>query len=301
MDPLKQYAILGPTASGKTALALDLARQTGGNILSLDSLAVYRHIDIASAKPARTERGSVPHFGLDLIDPDMPFDVTEFIHSYHRAADDARARNVPLIIAGGSGFYLKMLIEGISPLPDISDTLQQEVQQMLEDLREAYSVLMRIDPALARTIEPTDRYRIEKALLIARATHAAPTDYFRAHPPVPVITTPLPLYEIVIARPLLRERIALRTAKMLRDGLIDEVCGLERRYTRAPHPMKAIGIREVLDYLDGIFTYEQMREAIITHTARLAKRQVTFNKTQFDTVFRGTAQEIRDAIWGSLK
>jgi tRNA dimethylallyltransferase len=294
MNIPRHFAIIGPTASGKTAMALDLADTYGGVILSLDSLALYRHIDIASAKPTPSERGDIPHYGIDILDPDEPFDVTMYEHPYREALEQARRRNGPLIIVGGSSFYLKTLIEGISPLPPITPDIRREVAAYLTRLPEAYRLLSQRDSAYARSIEPSDRYRIEKGLLIALASGMGPTEYFRQHPPRPVIEAPLTIYEITIDRTLLRERIALRTAKMLREGLIDEVCRLEKRYTRAPHPMKAIGIAEVLDYLDGKHTYRQMREAIITHTAQLAKRQVTFNKTQLNVDFRGSAQEIRE-------
>jgi len=296
MNTHRQLAIIGPTASGKTSLALEVARQNGGVILSLDSLALYRHIDIASAKPTPQERGEIPHFGIDLIAPDTPFDVTRFHDEYRRAYAYAQEHDQMLIIVGGTGFYLKTLLEGISPLPTITDAVRSTVSEMMRDLPGAYDLLRRIDSAYAHTLQLTDRYRIEKALLIARASGQTPTDYFRDHPPRPIITDPLPIYEVRTERALLRERIALRTAKMLRDGLIDEVCRLERTYSRAPHPMKAIGIREVLDHLDGRYNYTQLREAIITHTAQLAKRQTTFNKSQFEKTIGGSLQELRSRL-----
>jgi tRNA dimethylallyltransferase len=294
MHSPQHIAIIGPTASGKTALALEWAAAHRGVILSLDSLSLYRHIDIASAKPTQAQRLMAPHFGIDILDPDEPFDVTMYAQPYREAYAEASRRHGPLMIVGGSSFYLKILLEGISPLPTITHAIRKEVADSMRTLSEAYSHLRSIDPLYARSIDPHDRYRIEKGLLIAQASGQTPTDYFRQHPPRPIIEEPVSVYEIQIERTLLRERISLRTAKMLREGLIDEVCGLERRYTRAPHPMKAIGIIEVLAYLDGRYTYDAMREAIITHTAQLAKRQVTFNKTKLDVTFRGSAQEIRE-------
>ncbi len=291
-------AIIGPTASGKTALALEVARQNGGAILSLDSLALYRRIDIASAKPTPEERGDVHHFGIDLIAPDEPFDVTMFLEEYRRAMRWTREREIPLIIVGGSGFYLKTLLEGISPLPPLSAELRQKIEEQMRDRPRAYRMLEQIDPHYAAGIKPADRYRIEKGLTIALASDQSPTDYFRAHPPRPVIEGALPIYEIETDRGVLRERIALRTAKMLREGLIDEVSMLERTYTRLPNPMKAIGIREVLDYLDGKLDHAQLREAIITHTAQLAKRQVTFNKSQFEGTIRGRVPQLRKRLLG---
>jgi len=298
MDSLSQIAIIGPTASGKTSLALELADQMNGIILSLDSLAIYRHIDIASAKPTPEERGTVRHFGLDLIDPDQPFDVVRFMDSYREAYGFALRHQQPLIIVGGSGFYLKTLLEGISPLPRITKETEVQVEHLLSDLDSAYQYLKRIDPLYGGAIESSDRYRIEKGLTIHCATGKSPSRWFASHPPEPVIRAPLPIYEVLTERSILRERIALRTKKMLREGLIDEVCWLEKTYTRAPNAMRSIGISEVLAYLDGIYSYRQMQEKIITNTARLAKRQVTFNKSQFDGTVKGELVTLRTRLLG---
>ncbi len=296
MNSIQQFAIIGPTASGKTTLALEWARRHHGVILSLDSLALYRDIDIASAKPTPEERGTVPHFGLDLIPPDVPFDVARFGECYHQAYAFSQQEHRPLLLVGGSGFYLKTLREGISPLPDITPSVRMEIQDILNDLDRAYRRLESIDPLFAQAIHASDRYRIEKGLTIHRATGLGPSRWFATHPPEPIITKPLPVYEISVERSVLRQRIALRTDTMLANGLIDEVCGLERHYTRAPKPMRSIGIKEVLMYLDGRLDAAQMREQIIIQTARLAKRQVTFNKTQFHVAHRGTLPWLRKKI-----
>ena len=131
-----------------------------------------------------------------------------------------------------------------------------------------------------QNIDPNDRYRIEKMLLIAVETGLSPTVYFEKHPPKPIIKE-LPVYEIDVDKTYLKERIRLRTHKMIEMGLIDEICYLEHRYTRAPNALKAIGIIEVFDYLDGRSSKEEMKEHIILHTSQLARRQQTFNRTQF--------------------
>ncbi len=296
MKSFTQIAIIAPTASGKTALSLRLAEKYGAAILSLDSLAVYREIDIASAKPTPQERGEIPHFGIDLLQPDQPFNVQSFLSVYTSAKDYCIRHEKPLIIVGGTGFYLKMLIDGMSDFPQISKHTVDKVSLLLRDIRSAYDRLCAIDPDYAKKIALTDRYRIEKGLQLYYETHIPPTRYYEAHPPVPIIEDPLPLYEIVWERPRLRERIRLRTKKMLEEGLIDEVIGLEARYTRAPNPMKAIGIKETLAYLDGYFDKETLQETIATHTAQLAKRQQTFNKTQFKNVTRDDVAKLEARI-----
>jgi tRNA dimethylallyltransferase len=170
------------------------------------------------------------------------------------------------------------------------------VASLLRDPGEAHRLLSESAPDYATSIAPGDRYRVEKALLIHLQTGEDPRDYFRRNPPLPVIREPLPLFEILHDRATLRKRIALRTEQMLRSGLVDEVAALEARYGRSPNPMKAIGIKEVLDYFDGRLSYDEMREKIIIHTARLAKRQRTFNEGQFDLVVRGDAKFLEREI-----
>jgi len=291
-----QLALIGTTASGKSSLALELAEKYAGIILSLDSLSIYRHIDIASAKPTAEERNRVPHLGIDILNPDEIFDVTRYQVLYREALQRAREKNVPLFIVGGSSFYLKILLEGISPLPSIDPEVSQKVNELLKDLDKAYRLLRKRAPRYAESISSGDRYRIEKGLLILLQSGQDPRDYFATHSPQPIIEAPLPLLEIVHDREVLRQRISLRTDTMLHSGLVDEVAWLESVYGRAPNAMKAIGIKEVLDYLDGRYGYDQMREKIIINTARLAKRQSTFNRSQFSEVFRGDIPSVRSKI-----
>jgi tRNA dimethylallyltransferase len=279
---MKQLAIIGPTASGKSDLALRLALRHDAYIFSIDSLSVYRTIDIASAKPPVEEREQVRHFGIDLLDPDEPFGVTHVFECYRQARTAAEADGKPLIIVGGTSFYLKSLIDGLSPTPEITPDIISRAATILQNQEKAYALLRDADPDYMTQIDPADRYRTEKMLLLYLQSGQTPTEWFAAHPPIPVVTDPLPIYEIDVDRTLLRERIALRTQKMIATGLIDEVARLERLYGRSPNAMKAIGIVEVLDYLDGTIDKAEMTEQIVTHTAQLAKRQQTFNRNQFD-------------------
>ncbi len=278
---MKQIAIIGATASGKSALSIEVAKKYNCIVLSLDSLSVYKDIDIASAKPTLEEREGIRHFGIDEIYPNEPFDVTLFIKLYKKALHFAKENDKNLIIVGGSSFYLKSLIGGISPLPDISQETKEKTDKFLSDLQYAYGFLYNIDPLYMSKIKPNDTYRIEKALNIYFATETKPSDHFEINPPIPVITENLPIFEIDMPRDILRERIKQRTKKMVKAGLIEEVKMLENKYTRVPNPMKAIGIKETLKFLDGKLTKDELIEQISTHTAQLAKRQTTFNRTQF--------------------
>lgn len=276
-----QIALIGATASGKSALAIEAAKKHNCIALSLDSLSVYKDIDIASAKPTIEETKGVVHFGINEIYPNEPFDVTLFIKIYKKAITYAKENDKNLIIVGGSSFYLKSLINGISPIPKISQEIKEKTDIFLKDLPYAYNFLCDIDPIYMSKIKPNDTYRIEKTLNIYLQTGIKPSDYFEANPPIPAITENLPIFEIDMPRDILRDRIKQRTKKMLEAGLIEEVKMLEDKYTKTPSPMKAIGIRETLDFLDGKISENELSELISTHTAQLAKRQTTFNRTQF--------------------
>ena len=271
---MKQIAIIGPTASGKTGLAIDMAYQTNSIILSLDSLSVYKEIDIASAKPTNSERGDIIHFGIDEVYPNETFDVMEFINCYNRAYNYAKQNNHNLIIVGGTGFYLKTLIEGMSV--GVDSKLSMDILT-----KEAYELLLNIDPIYMSKIEQNDKYRIEKAYLIYKQSKLTPTEFFIQNPKKPIIPD-LPIFEIIWDTEELRQRIKLRTKQMIDQGVIDEVLFLEKKYSRFPNCMSSIGIIETLAYLDGKLTRAELEEKISVNTARLAKRQRTFNRGQFN-------------------
>ncbi len=292
----KQLALIGPTASGKTALSIKMAQQMNAYILSLDSLSIYKEIDIVSAKPTLEERAGIVHFGMDYLYPDESFDVTTFIRLYHEVRRHCLEDGKNLVIVGGTSFYLKMLIEGISVLPSISNETKAKTITYLQDLQKSYEWLYSLDKLYMSNIESNDPYRIEKALNIYFETGLTPTQYFKKFPPQPTVTEPLPIYQIDIERDTLRERIALRTKLMVKDGLIDEICMLEKKYTRAPNCMKSIGIKETLAYLDGRYDKNMLIEKITTNTARLAKRQTTFNNSQFNNVIKGSVKELENIL-----
>ena len=292
---MNQLAIIGPTASGKSDLAIEVAVRHNAYILSIDSLAIYKEADIVSAKPSKEELASVPHFGIDELYIDEHFSVDTFIKLYLDVKQKCETDGKNLIIVGGTSFYLKRLLEGLSPTPRLSPEVVQKVQMMLQDLPKSYACLREKDSKYMQNIAPNDRYRIEKALLIYEASGKTPSEWFALNPPQPVIKD-LDIYEIAAERSVLRDRIQKRTEKMLASGLIDEVCYLENKYTREPNPMKAIGIVETLDYLDGKLNKEELEERIVIHTAQLAKRQQTFNKNQFEKKVSLELEELKERL-----
>ena len=299
MSEFRQLALIGSTASGKSALSIQLAQKMNAYVLSLDSLTIYKEINIASAKPTLKERGSIQHFGVDVIFPNEPFDVTTFIELYKNAKKEALKDEKNLIIVGGTSFYLNTLLTGISTLPKISNRAKERSEELLKDLEKAHDFLYKIDKKHLNSIMVNDRYRIEKMLNLYFETDMTPTEYFREHPPQATISDDLPIYEIVTKREILKKRVQDRTFQMLENGLIDEVFYLEKNYTRKPNSMKAIGIKEVLNYLDGHYTKKEMLENIITHTLQLAKRQKTFNNSKFKNKISLPLNEINKLLFKS--
>ncbi len=300
-QPIKQLAIIGPTASGKSKLAVSVAQKSNALILSLDSLSLYKEIDIVSAKPTLLERKDIKHYGIDLLYPDEPFDVTLFGKLYQDVYKQAVQEGKNLIIVGGTSFYLKSLIDGISPMPPRDETVSKKVNEAVLNIHQAYQMLSHLDPHYMAGIASNDSYRIQKALEIFYATGEIPSVYFRNHPPLPAILGKLPLYRIVTERPLLRNRINQRTSEMLQNGLIDEVAYLEKKYSRTPHCMKAIGIKETLMYLDGLYDRNTLKEKISINTARLAKRQTTFNQSQFENHLSLDLESLEKRILEEMK
>lgn len=288
---MKQLAIIGSTASGKSDLALRLALSHNAVILSIDSLSIYSEIDIASAKPSKQELKEVKHFGIDILRPDETATVFTFIDEYHRACAYAHEHQKNLIIVGGSSFYLKSMIDGLSPVPTITEAVRDEAAELLKDTKSSHQLLTQIDPLTMSGITSTDSYRIEKMLHLYLQTKTPPSQWFEMHPPQRIIAQ-CPILNITVERAYLRERIALRTHLMIQEGLIDEVAQCEQIYGRQPNSMKAIGMIETLDYLDGKASKKELAQLISTHTAQLAKRQQTFNTHQFTLTTNGSPADL---------
>jgi len=290
---MKQLAIIGPTASGKSDLALELADTFNAHILSIDSLSIYKEIDIASAKPSKEELLHVRHFGIDELYPNENFNVATFIRLYLTCKAQCEAEGKNLVIVGGSSFYLKSLLSGLSYIPEISNETKRKAKGMLCNLSDAYELLYTLDSDYMKDINAQDSYRVEKMLHLYLETNTLPSQWFKENPPQATISS-LDIFNINVEREVLRKRIDLRTHKMFDLGLVDEITSLEKSYGRSPNSMKAIGVIEVLEYLDGLTCKETMIENIITHTAQLAKRQQTFNNNQFENILHVRREKLYD-------
>ena len=290
-----EIALLGATASGKSALAIEVAKEVGANILSLDSLSIYKEVDIVSAKPTLAEREGIKHFGIDEITLNSYFSAATFFELYKKAKEVSEAEDKHLIIVGGTSFYLKSMITGLSSKLTPSKETVQTVETKLKNLKDSYNFIQIKDPLYANKISYHDSYRIGRWYEIYIESGLVASAYFAKNHKEAILKD-IPVYDIMIDREQLRERISQRTAIMIGQGVIDEVFKLEKKYTRTPTPMKAIGIVECLAYLDGKLNIKELHNLISIHTAQLAKRQETFNKSQFPNVTKLLKKDLKTKL-----
>ncbi|PAF48767.1 tRNA (adenosine(37)-N6)-dimethylallyltransferase MiaA [Helicobacter sp. 12S02232-10] len=285
--------ILGSSASGKSALALEIAECINAEIFSLDSLGIYRQINIASAKPKQHELARIKHYGINELDITEHNNAIIFKTLLENAIQKTSKKT--LLITGGSSFYLKSIIEGLSPMPQINDEQKQKLQDFIKTQKDPHQFLSEIDPLYSLAIKPNDSYRIHKALEIFFSTQTPPSLYFKNNPKIP-FSYPIKLYSIAIPKEALRENIKIRSAKMIQEGIIEEIACLIQKYPRDSQPFKAIGPKECISYLDGNISIKALEEEICIHTNQLAKRQSTFNRTQFQNISHLSPKEIFNAI-----
>ena len=298
MNPPTLIAILGASASGKSEAALKLAKMMDAEIFSLDSLSIYQGIDILSAKPSKKELEEIKHYAIDILEPNQPNNAALF----HTLLKDAmqECKKPFLLITGGSSFYLKAIINGLSPMPHISEEIKIKVQEKIQNLAAAYEELKNLDSIFMAKINPKDTYRISRALEIYLSTHKTPSNYFASNPPVP-FKHQIHLYAIDIDRQILKEKIALRTEQMLESGAIKEMEKLLKLYPKNSQAFSAIGPKECIAYLREEISLDECKNLIITHTSQLAKRQTTFNNTQFSHIKFLKKDELIRQIYSAFK
>lgn len=287
-----EIAIIGATACGKSETALKLAQNFDSFILSLDSLSLYKEVDIASAKPSKEELKSVKHFGVDILYPNEEFNAAMFMDEYERAKQEALAASKNLIIVGGSSFYLKSMIDGLTDMPKISAESRNKANEIVaNDLQKGLSTLTDIDPLFASKIAAQDAYRISRGLEMYFEFKEPPSKLFEKLPKRKVAQN-LRIYEISVDREILRERIKVRAKKMFDDKIVDEALYLSQKYGEETKPIRSIGLKETMMYIKGLKSLEEAQELVYIHTSQLAKRQTTFNKTQLSPSFRGSKEDV---------
>ena len=271
-------AIVGPTASGKSALALTLAEGVGGEIINADALQVYRGLDIGTAKPTPEDRRRVPHHLIDILDPGERYSAGEFARRARIALAEISARGRTAILVGGSGLYLRALWSGIAPLPPVDLAVRGRLLERLErdGLQALYAELAALDPTTAARLGAGDTQRILRALEVALATGETLTSWIARQP---FGSEPMAMRKIglTLPRALLYDAIAARVEAMLSGGWLDEVRALVGAGTDRSCPaFQAIGYRQWIAVLDGVADFEAARQQVVTLTKRFAKRQETW-------------------------
>jgi len=271
-------AIVGPTAAGKSALALRVARERPAEIVSCDSLQLYRGFDVGSAKPTPEERQRVPHHLLDVVDPDAGFSAADYAREARRAVHEIAARGRLPLVVGGSGLYFRALLRGLFEGPARDEVFRERLEGLAERFgdRRLHRLLGRVDPESAARIAPRDRVRVVRALEVLRATGRPIGELHR--------TATLPLEGFAVfcvgldpGRPALRVAVEARARAMLAAGLVEEARQLLGRYAeRARRPLGAIGYRQAVAHLRGELDEPALLGQLVSDTMRYAKRQMTW-------------------------
>jgi tRNA dimethylallyltransferase len=270
-------ALVGPTASGKTPLSILLAKELGAEILSADSRQMYRLMNVGTAKPTPAEQAGIPHYFIDDRMPDEECNAATFGAAGRAAiAEIQRRGRVPLVV-GGSGLYLRALLDGLFDAPPADDELKEHLWSRLreEGAPPLLEELRAVDPDAAATMLPSNAKRIVRALEVFRLT-GIPISRLQQESKIEI---PFTAVRVGLAwdRPALYDRINRRVLGMLDDGLLDEVRGiLQKGYPRSLNSLQTVGYREVFDFLDGKTTYARMTELIQQNSRRYAKRQMTW-------------------------
>ena len=271
--------IAGPTASGKTALAAALAKELNGEVVSCDSMQVYRRMDIGTAKPTLEEMQGIPHHMIDVAEPWEDFSVSRYCDMAAPIVDDILSRGKTAVIAGGTGLYMDALIRGnaFAPFPATGVRERLEAQADAEGMEAMLSRLRAVDPDAARRLHLSDRKRILRALEVYLETGETITEHNRKTQAVPPRYSPLWLGLDFARRGELYRRIDLRVGLMLEQGLVEEIRGLlADGIPERATAMQAIGYKEFVDALDGRCTIEEAADQVRQSSRRYAKRQLTW-------------------------
>lgn len=293
--------IAGPTASGKTALAATLAKELNGEVVSCDSMQVYRRMDIGTAKPTLEEMQGVPHHMIDVAEPWEDFSVSRYCEMAAPIVDDILSRGKTAVIAGGTGLYMDSLIRGnaFAPFPATGVRERLEAQADADGMEAMLSHLRAVDPDAAQRLHLSDRKRILRALEVYLETGETITEHNRKTQAVPPRYSPLWLGLDFTEREELYRRIDLRVGLMLQQGLVEEIRGLlAEGIPEKATAMQAIGYKEFVDALDGRCTIEEAADQVRQSSRRYAKRQLTWfrrNKA-IHWLIRGTGDTGREIL-----
>jgi tRNA dimethylallyltransferase len=299
---------MGPTASGKSALAMALAERFGGEIVSVDSAQVYRGMDIGTAKPSAAERARVTHHLVDIVDPTDAYSAARFVRDALQAIREICARNRVPIVAGGTMLYFKALTSGLSELPRADALVRAEIDARAdrEGWPALHTELARVDPATAARLAPTDSQRIQRALEVYRLS-GQPLSSLQGHRRVEALGNALSIALVPTDRAALHAAIARRFDAMLDAGLIDELRQLRNRFDLAANmpSMRSVGYRQAWEFLEGRIDAPTLRARGVAATRQLAKRQLTWLRSMpaiaFDPQSPGLLASVADTVRAAVQ
>ncbi|MDA8404094.1 MAG: tRNA (adenosine(37)-N6)-dimethylallyltransferase MiaA [Desulfobacteraceae bacterium] len=283
----KVIVICGPTGIGKTEVSLSLAEAFNGCIISADSMQIYRHMDIGTAKPDDGERSRVSHYMMDVADPDEPYDAARFSAEGRRAIDQIRALHKVPFVVGGTGFYIRALLHGLFDARSVDPAITRRLERTAEadGIQALHGRLAACDPAAAVHIHPNDAYRIIRALAVFETSGLPASAIQKAHG---FNEHPFDSLRICLNmdRAALYGRINRRVDAMVAGGLLDEVKHLlEMGYAADLRPMQAIGYRHMTDFIEGRVNWEDSISLLKRDTRRFAKRQLTWFRREPDMIW----------------
>lgn len=305
----KAICLMGPTASGKTDLAIFLTEHFPVDIISVDSALVYRGLNIGSAKPSVEELAKAPHRLLDVVDPLEVYSAARFRKdALKEMAAITEAGRIPLLV-GGTMLYFRALLDGLSKLPESDEATRKKLEQQAKEIgwEKMHQRLAEVDAEAAKRIHPNDPQRISRALEVYEMTGKPMSQLQKEKKAEPLAYDVLKLALIPSERAILHQRIEKRFALMLEQGLIDEVKTLlDRGDLHEDLPaIRAVGYRQVWDYLHGRMDYTEMQERGVIATRQLAKRQLTWLRSEKDlTIYdlsRYSKQHIQDSVLKTVK
>jgi len=303
-DPLL-VVVLGPTASGKTALSLALAGRFHGEIVSCDSVAMFREFDVGTAKPTAAERARAPHHLLDCVAPTGHVTAGEYARQARQVLDEIKARGHLPILVGGTGLYLRALLEGLFPGPRRSEELRQRLRERAENRGSSHlhRILRRLDPGAAEKIHANDTPKLIRAIEVCLASRKKMTDLWQQHGRDPLRGFRILRLGLDPDRQALYERINRRAEQMFEAGLIEETERLLHRYGDAAGPLSSLGYKQAVQFLRGELTREQALQATQQAHRNYAKRQMTWFRREPEVAWLkgfGDDAQIQQAAGGQV-
>lgn len=298
MQKDKVIVICGPTASGKTSLSIALAKKINGEIVSSDSMQIYKDMDIGTAKPSEEEMQGIKHYLIGIIEPDKRYSVADYKEDAKKAIKEILQKGKVPIIVGGTGLYIDSLIYEIEyPNIEFDSKYRAELEKQAEEqgLEKIYQKAKKIDPEAVKKISCNDKKRILRILEIYHATGKTKTEQEKESRKKEV-EYDYQVYALKWDREKLYERINARVDIMLENGLVEEVKNIMKKYDEFPTAMQGLGYKEVVEYLNGDLTKQEMEEKIKRETRRYAKRQMTWFRKNKQTIWLNAEDDTQNNI-----